>query len=242
MVHETIQGTYRQTNLRNESAAYLSKREELRLAEIELLNQRERVAELRRQLPLGATVQDYEFLEGPASLAEGDAPVRTIRLSELFTSQDRPLVIYQLMYGKRQTTPCPMCTCWLDNFNGVAHHLAQNIDFAIVAAADIPALRAHARSRGWNKLRLLSAGESTFKYDLGSEDENGNQDSTISVFALDPDGIVRHFYSVHPRLADDIDTRGIDEYNPVWNILDLTPQGRRDWDASLEYGTEVRLG
>jgi len=81
VVHETIEGTYRQTNLRNESAAYLSKREELRLAEIELLNQRERVAELRRQLPLGATLQDHEFLEGPASLAEGDAPVRTIRLS-----------------------------------------------------------------------------------------------------------------------------------------------------------------
>lgn len=48
MVHETIQGTFRQTNLTNESAEYLGKREELRLAEIELMRQRERVAELRR--------------------------------------------------------------------------------------------------------------------------------------------------------------------------------------------------
>lgn len=72
-------------------------------------------------------------------------------------------------------------------------------------------------------MRLLSAGESTFKYDLGSEDEAGNQDSTISVFTMDDDGTVRHFYSVHPRLAADMDTRGIDEYNPVWNVLDLTP-------------------
>ena len=31
MVHETIQGTFRQTNLTNESAEYLAKREELRL-------------------------------------------------------------------------------------------------------------------------------------------------------------------------------------------------------------------
>jgi hypothetical protein len=41
MVHEMIDGTYRQTNLANESPEYLAKREELRLAEIELLNKRE---------------------------------------------------------------------------------------------------------------------------------------------------------------------------------------------------------
>jgi len=58
---------------------------------------------------------------------------------------------------------------------------------------------------------------------------------------MDDDGAVRHFYSVHPRLADDIDTRGIDAYNPVWNVLDLTPRGRGDWDASLAYGTDVRV-
>ena len=53
MVHERIQGTFRQTNLTNESAEYLAKREELRLAEIELMRQRERIAELRRHLPPG---------------------------------------------------------------------------------------------------------------------------------------------------------------------------------------------
>src|SRR5438876_9160257 len=63
MVHEMIDGTYRQTNLPNESPEYLAKREELRLAEIELLNTRERVAALRRELPKGATIQDYEFLD-----------------------------------------------------------------------------------------------------------------------------------------------------------------------------------
>ena len=60
MAHETIHSTYRQTNLQNESADYLSKREELRMAEIDLMRQRERVAELRRRLPQGAIVQDYE--------------------------------------------------------------------------------------------------------------------------------------------------------------------------------------
>jgi predicted dithiol-disulfide oxidoreductase (DUF899 family) len=239
VAHETIDGTYRQTNLRNESAEYLAKREEVRLAEIELRTQRERVAELRRKLPLGAALDDYEFLEGPASLDDGDDPVVKVRLSELFTAPDRALVIYQFMYGKNQTRPCPMCTAWIDSFNGIAHHLAQNVDLAIVAAADLPALRDHARDRGWNRLRLLSAGESSFKYDLGSEDAAGNQDSTLSVITLGADRTLRHFYSVHPRLDRDIETRGLDEYNAIWNLLDLTPQGRGDWDASLEYGVDV---
>jgi predicted dithiol-disulfide oxidoreductase (DUF899 family) len=240
MVHEMIDGTYRQTNLPNESAEYLAKREEVRLAEIELLKAREKVAALRRQMPPGATVEDYELIEGPASLNDGDEPAKKVRLSELFTAPDRSLVIYQFMFGKKQTTPCPMCTAWIDCFNGIAHHLAQNVDLAIVAAADLPELRAHARKRGWDKLRLLSAGSSTFKYDLGSEDAAGGQDSTISVFTRDSDGTLRHFYSVHPRLGEDIEERGIDEYNPIWNVLDLTPQGRGTFDASLEYGTKVR--
>ena len=241
MVHDMIDGTYRQTNLTNESTEYLTAREELRHAEIELMRQRERVAELRQGLPKGATVRDYEFLEGPASLGAGDEPVTRVRLSELFSAPDRALVIYHLMFGKKQTKPCPMCTAWLDGYNGVAHHLAQNVDFAIVAAADPSTLRAYARERGWNKLRLLSAGESTFKYDLGSEDREGGQDSTISVFTRDSDGTLRHFYSGHPWLADDIKERGIDEMSPIWNVLDLTPQGRGTFYASLDYGTKVQI-
>src|SRR6266566_1798169 len=226
MVHEMIDGTYRQTNLPNESPEYLAKREELRLAEIELRK--------------GATIQDYEFVEGPTSLDNGDAPTKSVRLSELFTAPDRSLVIYHFMYGKKQTVPCPMCTAWIDSFNGIAHHLAQNVDLGIVAAADPSTLRAHARNRGWDKLRLLSAGDSTFKYDLGSEDAPGHQDSTISVFTRDSDGTLRHFYSGHPWLADDVKERGIDELNPIWNVMDLTPQGRGKFYASLEYGTKVQ--
>ena len=137
----------RRTRLPNESVEYLAKREELRLAEIESMKLRERVAELRRQLPQGAIVQDYSFIEGPADLDAGDAPTKTVRLSDLFTGPDRSVVIYQFMYGKRQTKPCPMCSLVIDSLNGVAHHMAQNVDVAIVAAADPPALRGHARRR-----------------------------------------------------------------------------------------------
>lgn len=225
----------RHTRLSDEAPEYLAAREQLRLAEIELMRHREQVAALRRKLPPGPLVQDYVFEEGPADLALGDAPVHQVRLSQLFSGPGRSLVIYHLMFGKRQTTPCPMCTMWIDGFNGVAHHLAQNVDFAIAAAAELPALRAHARARRWHNLRLLSCGSSTFKFDLGSEDEQGEQDSTISVFTRDAAGQVRHFYSAHPRLDEDIDQRGIDLLSPVWHVLDLTPEGRDDWYAELSY-------
>ncbi len=92
-----------------------------------------------------------------------------------------------------------------------------------------------------SKLRLLSAAEgSTFKYDLGSEDREGNQDSTVSVFTRDSDGTLRHFYSAHPRMGDDIRERGIDLLTPAYNVLDLRPRGRGDWYASLDYGTKVK--
>jgi len=235
-----VDGTYRQTNLVNESPEYLAGREELRLAEIELMRQRERVAELRRNLPEGALIEDYQFEEGPRDLNAGDAPVRTVRLSELFTGPNRTLVLYHFMFGKKQTKACPMCTAWIDGANGVAHHLAQNLDFAVVAAADLPTLRTHARERVWDKLRLLSAGSSTFKYDLGSEDREGGQDSTISVFTRNAKGGVRHFYTAHPRMAPDVQERGIDLLTAMWHFMDLTPQGRGSWYASLAYGTKVR--
>ncbi|MFJ4522860.1 DUF899 family protein [Streptomyces sp. NPDC088810] len=226
---------FRHTRLPGESADYLAAREELRHAEIELMRHREKVAAQRRALPQGPEVDDYVFLEGPADLDAGDTPVREVTLSRLFTGPGRPLIVYHFMYGKRQTSPCPMCTLWIDGYNGIAHHLARNADLAVVAAADPPALRQHARNRGWSRLRLLSCGDSTFKYDLGSEDEDGVQDSTVSVFTRDADGTVRHFYSARPRMAEDIDQRGIDLLNPVWHLLDLTPGGRGEWFAELDY-------
>ncbi|MGW7488745.1 DUF899 family protein [Streptomyces sp. NPDC054786] len=224
-----------QTRLTGEPAAYADAREELRQAETELMRHRERVSDLRRRLPPGPAVDDYVFEEGPADLRAGDAPASTVRMSELFTRPGRDLVIYHFMYGKQQAQACPMCTMWIDGFNGIAHHVAQNVDFAIVAAADLPTLRAHARSRQWTNLRLLSAGSSTFKYDLGSEDAEGNQDSTVSVFTRDDNGSLRHFYSAHPRMSDDIDQRGIDLLSPVWHLLDLTRQGRGSWFPTLNY-------
>ena len=209
----------------NESGEYQRQREELRIAELELLDHIERVAALRRRLPEGNAIDDYELVE----VSNGDR----VRLSQLFSSPDRALVVYHFMYGKSQTEPCPLCTMWIDGFNAVASQLSQNIDFAIVAAAEPGDIKAHATVRGWDNLRLLSAGSSTFKYDLGSEELDGAQTEWISVLTLRDDGTVVHRYSKGAQLADDRRERGIDLLSPVWQLLDLTPQGRGDWYPSL---------
>jgi predicted dithiol-disulfide oxidoreductase (DUF899 family) len=41
-------------------------------------------------------------------------------------------------------------------------------------------------------------------------------------------------------MSNDIKERGLDLLCPVYNILDLTPQGRGDWYAGLDYGTDAR--
>ncbi len=178
-----------------ESDEYRRQREQLRAVEMDLIDHVERVAALRRTMPSDTVVDDYELVE----VSTGDP----VRLSSLFSTPDRALVIYHLMYGKTQQLPCPLCTMWIDGYNAAAPHVSQNIDFAVVAAAEPAAIQAHAASRGWNNLRLLSAGDTTFKYDLGSEEIDGAQIEWISVFAVGDDGTVRHIYSKGAQMADD---------------------------------------
>jgi predicted dithiol-disulfide oxidoreductase (DUF899 family) len=210
-----------------ESDQYRRQREELRVAELDLIDHVERVAALRRKLPADTAMDDYQLVDA----ASGDG----VRLSGLFSAPDRALVLYHFMYGKAQDEPCPLCTMWIDGYNAAAPHLTQNVDFAVVAAAEPAALSAHAASRGWSSLRLLSADDTTFKYDLGSEEADGTQTERISVFTRAGDGSVRHVYSKGAQLADDRRERGIDLLSPVWQLLDLTPHGRGDWYPALKY-------
>jgi predicted dithiol-disulfide oxidoreductase (DUF899 family) len=105
--------------LEKESEAYRRARAELLEAEIALRDQCERVAALRRKLPVETEVEDYMLEEGPAEL-EKEGPFAKVRLSGLFADVNKPLVVYQYMYGAAQKKPCPMCTLWIDGFNGVA--------------------------------------------------------------------------------------------------------------------------
>jgi predicted dithiol-disulfide oxidoreductase (DUF899 family) len=219
--------------LASESETYQKARAELLDAEIALRDQCERVAELRRKLPLETAVKDYVFEEGPADLA-ASGPFTKIRLSELFPDPAKPLVVYQFMYGGAQKKPCPMCVLWVDGFNGIAHHLRMRINFAIVAQVGIGDLREFARTRGWDRLRLLSSAGSDFKPDLQFQNTAGGQDPGISVFVRSPDASVKHFYSSSAIMTETIN-RGMDLLTPVWNLFDLTPEGRGTGNARLVY-------
>jgi len=219
--------------LEKESEAYRRARAELVEAEIALRDQCERVAALRRKAPVETAIEDYVFEEGPADL-DREGPFTKVRLSGLFADRDKPLVVYQYMYGAAQKKPCPMCTLWIDGFNGVAHHLRQRVNFAVIAQVGVGELRDWGRQRGWHRLRLVSSAGSNFKADLHYQDADGSQHPGISVFVRSPDGSVKHFYSSSATMKEQIN-RGIDLLSPVWNIFDLTPEGRGDWNAKLSY-------
>ena len=221
--------------LPDQSREYVSAREKLRDAEIELMLQRERVAALRRALPRNEPVRDdWRFREGPADLGSGDAPVRELPLADLFRDPGKPLMLMHFMYGGAQKSPCPMCTLWADGYDGVIPHLAQRVDFAIAIAGDLATFRAHARERGWRHVRIVSCVGSGFKRALGFEDENGGQSPGMSVFERDADRGVTHFYSGGARLSAE-HFRGMDLLSPLWNFLDLTPEGRGEFMPKKKY-------
>jgi predicted dithiol-disulfide oxidoreductase (DUF899 family) len=88
-----------------ESARYRTARNRLLAAETDLRRQVERVARMRRKLPLGGPVpEDYVFEEQPADSSETGA-VRPVKLSDLFRDQLDTLLIYSYMYGPAQQ-PC----------------------------------------------------------------------------------------------------------------------------------------
>lgn len=220
----------------NESAVYRAQRAELLAAEIALKDEIERVAALRRALPLDTQVEDYELEEIPAPLDAGDvAPRRRVRLSSLFEAPGDTLILLHFMFGKAQRSPCPMCTLWADGYDGIVPHLAQRVRFAVVIAGDVGAFRAFARERGWRNLRVLSSGDGALKRDFGFEDDAGAQQPGASVFRLGADGRPRHFYSVS-ALITPTQFRGMDLLTPFWSFLDLTPDGRGEFLPRLAYG------
>ncbi len=213
--------------LPNESSAYKKIRDELFEAEVALRDQRERVAALRRSLPLDTMIEDQDFEE----IVDG---VRVpVKLSELFDDPGKPLVLMHFMYGKAQEHPCPMCTMWADGYDPVQEHLRQRVSFAVLVAGDAATFEAYGRERGWRELRLVSAADSDLKRQLGFEDEKGTQLPGVSVFARTGDGLV-HFTSVCAFLGE-AGFRGMDLFSPVWHYLDLAPDGRGDWMPSKDY-------
>jgi len=218
----------------NENADYRKARNGLLNAEIELRRQIERVAALRRALPLGGPPpEDYAFEEASTN----DGAARRVRLSELF-GKHATLVAYSYMYGPQMEKPCPSCTSMLDGLNGQAEHVQQRVGLVVIAKSPIERIRAAARERGWTRLRLLSSAGNTYNRDYHGENASGSQRPCLNVFTR-RDGTVRHFWASEMMFAPSDpgqDPRHVDMIWPLWNVLDCVPEGRgSDWYPQLRY-------
>lgn len=221
-----------------ESDAYRGARDKLLAAEADLRGRIEEVAAMRRSLPVGGELrEDYVFEEGARDPADRETVCKT-PFSELFADGKDCLVIYSFMYVTDDEEPCPACTSVLDGLNGSAPHVMDRVNLAIIAKAPIQAIRSWAAKRDWRNLRLLSSGGNTYNADYFAETPDGGQIPAINVFRR-TDGKVFHVYNAellyvpsgdgqHPRHADMI--------WPVWNVMDLTPDGRgTDWFPKTSY-------
>jgi predicted dithiol-disulfide oxidoreductase (DUF899 family) len=221
-----------------ESASYREARDELLEAERELRKHVELVAQLRRALPLGGAVpEDYTFAEGARDLADNSS-VFPVKLSELFRNRMDTLAIYSFMYGPEMKQACPMCTSFLDSLNGTAPHAGQRLNLAVVAKSPIGRIREFALGRGWHNLRVISSAGNTYNRDYHGESESGGQVPVFTIFVR-RDGEIRHFYSTELVYAPSElgqNQRHIDMMWPLWNLLDLTPEGRgANWFPRLSY-------
>jgi predicted dithiol-disulfide oxidoreductase (DUF899 family) len=212
----------------NETKQYRTARKKLLDAELALRRQVEKVAALRRKLPAGGELaQDYVFTsqQGP------------VKLSALF-ERGSTLVAYSFMFGPQMKHACPMCTSFLDGLDGNAQHVAQRTDLVVIAKSPIERILEYARGRGWRNLRLLSSAGTSYNRDYRGENEKGAQLPMMNVFVR-RDGKVRHFYGSELLYAPEDkgqNARHNDLMWPLWNVLDLTPEGRgSDWYPKLAY-------
>jgi predicted dithiol-disulfide oxidoreductase (DUF899 family) len=235
-----------------ESAEYRTARDRLLEREIELRRAMEAVAAARRELPPGGVVpEDYVF-QGTGA----DGTPTNVRLSEVFAPGKDSLVIYSFMFPRDpaderpgpkagQTAllplaegPCPSCTALLDQLDGAAEHASQRINLAVVAKAPLERILTFANERGWRRLRLLSSAANSYNRDYLAETPEGSQRPMLNVFHRDS-GTIRHFWGSELFYAPTDpgqDPRHVGTIEPVWNLFDLTPEGRpTDWDEQLSY-------
>jgi predicted dithiol-disulfide oxidoreductase (DUF899 family) len=211
----------------NESDEYRRARQELLVEEIELRRHIERVAELRRNLPPGGAVQrDYHFV------AEDG---RQVSLADLFGEHDT-LVVYSYMFGPQRAAPCPMCTSYMGGLDHKIADIRQRVGIAFTARSSIDRLIEAKAARGWADLPVYSDESGDYTRDYVSS--NDGDVPAYNVF-MRRDGTIRHFWSeeISGEMADPgQDPRSAVEMDPLWLLLDTTPEGRgTDWRPSLKY-------
>lgn len=230
---------YHDIQFPGESVEYRDKRNQLLEAEIKLRNQIERVASLRRTLPKGGALKEDYIFEELRNSESGETTVQKVRFTDLFQDGKDSLFIYNFMYAPGDTNPCTYCTSLLDGLNGIGAHVRDRLNFVVIARSPVEKLAAWAEKRGWNNLRLLSSANNSFNRDYHAESSAEEQWPAAHVFQRDNEGKIFHFYSTEMLYGPSEEgqhTRHVDMIWPLWNLFDMTPEGRgENWHPRLFY-------
>jgi predicted dithiol-disulfide oxidoreductase (DUF899 family) len=243
-----MSGGFARMRYPNESAGYREARNALLDAEIALRRQTEAVAAMRRALPPGGAVpEDFVF----ERIGAYQRPEK-VRLSELF-GEFPSILLYSYMFGPERDLPCPGCTHLLDCLDGAARHVPQRAPLYVVARSPVARLAAWAHQRGWDHLVMLSAAGNAYgdhyygntasltpemRAERGYKPGEDWDEPMLNVFTREGD-TVRHFWGSELVFAPDDpgqNHRDIDFADPVWGLLDTTPEGRgAEFFPKIEY-------
>ncbi|MEC9345930.1 MAG: DUF899 domain-containing protein [Pseudomonadota bacterium] len=206
-------------------SAWLAERTALLAEERALTAARDRVAELRRRLPVVRVDPEYRF-----ATERGEET-----LLDLFKGRGQ-LIVSHFMFGHDWQEGCPNCSFWADSYSGIDVHLAaRDTAFVTVSSAPLERLLAYRARMGW-RFDWVSAIGPAFGHDFEvsypdrkegeprrynyREVTNGNEMPGISVLVRLDDGGIGHSYSTYGR--------GLDPMNSAYQLLDLTPAGRSE--------------
>ena len=220
-------------------------REELLAREKEHTRLGDELASRRRELPWVRVEKEYGF--------DTDDGART--LVELFDGRSQ-LLVYHFMFGPSYEAGCPTCSSMADTVDGALPHLhARDVTMTYVSQAPLEKLQTYKRRMGWN-MPWVSSARSDFNFDFGYSrteeqtreafapmleagappgvEDNASSSGTdvtgyltqgpgFSAFVLD-DGDVYQTYGTTAR--------GLEFLMGYYGILDRTPRGRDEGDAS----------
>jgi predicted dithiol-disulfide oxidoreductase (DUF899 family) len=220
-------------------------RDELLAREKEHTRLGDELARRRRELPWVRVEEEYRF--------DTDNGART--LAELFDGRNQ-LLIYHFMFGPSYEAGCPTCSSMADTVDGALPHLhARDVTMMFVSQAPLEKLQAYKQRMGWN-MPWVSSADSDFNFDLGYSRTEGqtreafapmleagappgiehnasssgtdvtgylSQGPGFSAFVLD-DGTVYQTYGTTAR--------GLEFLMGYYGVLDRTPKGRDEGDAS----------
>ncbi len=140
-----------------------------------------------------------------------------------------------MMYGPARKQGCPMCTAQVSSWDPEIPHLEKRISLVIVARSPFARIKEYALERGWRNHRLYSDPSGDY-----TEDFVGGRDADAPAYAVfrRDGGTIRHFWSAEGSMAmadPGQDPHNAPDMNPLWIILDTTPEGRgTDWYPSLD--------